>query len=396
MKSFQIIYACLAFFWLLLGAASGERVFFVLFFLQIFLVLAALAINIWAALTFTFTQELSAEQTIRGQPVHLKLDIHNEKPFPFPLMRIQMAVPDPLEKNELKFNLAADAQLSFDLELNCPHRGSYVVGMTVIDFIDLYGIFRMPFDMRLLPYYREKRLLVFPRVIPLPGLSLKVSGQAAVSSLPGAVDDQLEPFATVRDYRPGDAAKLIHWKASLRQRHLLTRQFDASGEPQILLLLDRQTPGGQASMNLQTVDAGCEAAASLTRTLLIRGWPVKIISMGEARDVQTGSSLKDFQRLHRWLAQVDFNGQTPFHQFLSAEMARPHESRAILFITHEASAALLSVLRGIQRQRMPIYALFTGPAATDASFAAQIRMIGITAWIYQAGDDLSDVMRTGL
>lgn len=393
MKTWQVIYASLAVIWFFAGAASGDRVFFVLFFLQIFLLLAAWIITIWAALTFSYTQELSSEQTSRGQPVHLNLNIHNEKPFPFPMMRIQIAGPDPLDKQELNFNLAADTRRSFDLELNCPHRGAYKVGMTVIDFIDIFGLFRMPFDMRRLPYYREKHLLVLPRVTPLPGLSMRSAGQSAAASRLGAVDDQQEPFAAVRDYRPGDAAKLIHWKASLRQRQLLTRQFDASGETQILLLLDRQTIDGMTGTALQTVDASCEAAASLTRTLLIRGWPVRIISVGDGYDQQQGSSLRDFRRLHHWLAQVSFNGSLPFHQLLASEMARQHNSRAILAITHESSAALLAVLAAAPRHRTPLYVLFTGSAASDLSFAAQVRRIGLPAWFYQAGDDLADIMR---
>lgn len=392
MKSRQIFYICLALFWLLAGAGSGERVFFVLFFIQVTLILAALVINIWAALTFAYTQDLSAEQTVRGQPVQLKLNIVNEKPFPFPLMRIQIAGADPQVKQELNFNLPADASLSFDLELNCPHRGEYKIGMTVIDFIDIFGLFRMPFDMRRLPYYREKRLLVLPRVTPLPGISLKAGLQAASSRL-GAVDDQQEPFATVRDYRPGDAAKLIHWKASLRQRHLLTRQFDTSGDPQILLLLDRKVSDSPSSLNLQTIDSSCEAAASLIRTLLMRGWPVRIISVGDALDEQQGSSLRDFHRLHHWLAQVSFNGKLPFHQLLASEMTKSQNSQTILAITHEASAELLAVLAAAPHHRTQVGCLFTGPAANDPAFAAQVRLIGSTVWFYQAGDDLADVMR---
>jgi len=394
MKAWPVIYLLLAAFWLLAGTASGERIFFVLFLVQLLILLAALAINIWAALTFTFTQEISADQTVRGQPVQLKLNIYNEKPFPFPLMRIKIASPDIAENKDLSFNLAADARLAFDLELGCPHRGSFVVGMTVIDFVDLFGLFRMPFDMRLLPYYREKRLLVYPRVTPLPGLAVSLTGQINRPGRTGPVDDQNEPFAAVRDYRPGDAAKLIHWKASLRQQRLMTRQFDAASEPQILMLLDRQRPAGKAEQAMQTIDASCESAVSLARTLLTRGWPVRIVSVGDQPDVQTCSSLSEFHRLHRWLAQVEFNGTMPFHQLLSAELTRSHNNQIILAITHEASAELLNVLANAQRRRALLSVLMTGPVAAEPTFAEQVRKIGLPAWFFCAGDDLADVMRS--
>ena len=366
MKSRQLIYGCLALVWLLAGTASGERVFFVLLAVQLFLLLAGLAANIWAALTFAYTQELSAETTTRGQPVHLLLNIHNEKPVPFPLMRIQTALPDPAARRELNFNLAAGSRLFFDLELECPHRGDFIVGMTVIDFIDLFGLLRLPFDMRLLPYYREKRLLVYPRLIELPGLHLSAIGQPAPSARQKSVDDLMEPFAGVRDYRPGDPGKLIHWKASLRQRKLQTRLFDQSGEPHILLLLDLQPPAGNPEEVLQTIDTCCEAAAALIHTLLGRGWPLRLVCSGDSRREQTGRSLRDFERLHRWLAQVTFSGKIPFHQLLAGELTGHYAGGAILAITHAASPEILSVLASSQRGQAQVYSLFTGPAANDA------------------------------
>jgi uncharacterized protein (DUF58 family) len=392
MKIWRAIFFGLMVFWFLAGAASGIRIFYVMLLLQILLVMAAAGISIWAALTFAYLQELSVASTLRGQPVSLLLDIHNEKPIPFPLMRIRLATPDPLEKRDLNFNLGANSELAFDLPLECPHRGEYLIGMTIIDFIDIFGIVRLPFDMRLLPYYRQKKLLVYPQLNDLRGLTLANLSSQSFSRRQFATDDLQEPFSTIRDYRRGDPRKLIHWKASLRQQKLLTRQFDQSNEPHILLLLDLSKPAGPAMFTLQTIDACCEAAAAMIHDLLRQDWPLRIVSFSEKREVRVGNGLRDFQHLYQWLAQVPFAGDSPFHLRLSGELAQSSGCKAILAITHNPDPAILPVLLTAHRSQIPIFMLFTGLAAEDAALVAQVRQAGLKAWFYHAGDDLATVL----
>lgn len=392
MKKWQVFFYGLMLFWLLAGAYSGIRPFFVLFLLQAILVLCAIGVNIWAVMTFAYTQELSTGRVVRGQQVRLTLRIHNEKPFPFPLMRIKIAEPAPPGVRELNFNLAAGSQADFDLDLECPHRGDFVVGMTVIDFIDLFGVVRIPFDMRLLPYYREKRLLVYPRLIDLPGLNLPLPGLPSAARSTGASEDTSEPYASLRDYRPGDSIRLVHWPASLRQQKLLTRQFDPAGEPKILLLLDLSEPSGDSEAVQAAVDTCCEVAASAARQLIGRGWELRV-SGGRDHFVHRVAGSNDFERYHRELAKVKFTGSLPFHSLLAEELAHIQGKSAILAIAHEPTAGLLAVLSGAARGRTPIYLVFTGSAAADQSFAAQVRLTGLTAWFCQSGDELAEVMR---
>lgn len=172
MKRWRAVYYSLAGFWLLAALTSGQRIFFLLFAIQFFLALFALLMNLWAALSFTYLQELSQEKSLHGQPIRLRLDIHNEQILPYPMMKIRLATPVWQQQRELNFNLPARSHLSFDLTMQCPYRGQYDIGMTVIDFVDIFGLIRLPFDMRLLPYYRMKQLLVYPRLEEIEALPL--------------------------------------------------------------------------------------------------------------------------------------------------------------------------------------------------------------------------------
>ena len=392
MKLWRATFVALMIVWLLAGLISGLRVFFVLTFLHLLLLACAVTVNLWAAFTFAFTQELGDERTVRGRPIELRLDIHNEKPFPFPLMKVHLNTADPLNQQTLDFNLGANAHLSFNLTLDCPHRGEYPIGMTIIDFVDLFGLVRLPFDMRLLPYYREKRLVVYPRLIDLNSPALLTFGNKTPDSRRFATDNPQDPFSTVRKYRPGDPRKLIHWKISLRQQSLQTRQFDHLSEPHVLVLLDLRHPAGTAREALSAIDACCEAAAAVVRSILGHGWPVRVISIGETKNVLAVDSIRDFDRIHSWLARVNFSGQQPFYKLLNDELMTAFDVRAVLAITHDASPELFPSLLSAQRSQIPIQFFFTGQAAQDQVFVSKTRQIGVPVRFFRNGDELANVM----
>jgi uncharacterized protein (DUF58 family) len=400
MKKTRAVFYILAALFCLVSLATGSRIFYVLLFSQLFLLLAALLMDLWAAFSFTYLQDLSAGSTLRGRPVYLKLEIHNEKPVPYPLMRIRLATPNPQDKRVLDFNLAAKSMRVFDLSLECPHRGEYQVGMTLIDFIDVFGLMRLPFDMRLLPYYRMRNILVYPRLAILDSLGLPAIESKSFSRQIQATENQDEPFSMTRDYRRGDSRKLIHWKASLRQQKLQTRTFDLSTEPNIVLILDLGRPALPAEGALEAIDVCCECAAALTNYILRRNWLLEIVSLGKERGVQTAHSMKEFEKVYSWLAKVPFDGELPLADELRAEFAAERSGRqairAVILITARFDPSVPAVLIGRSYGQAPVYTLFAGPSAQQAgesALAAQISHAGLQAWFIHNGDDLAETLR---
>lgn len=392
MKHWRLIYYCLAALWLLLGLGSGNRVFFVLFFAQVILSLLAVSMNIWAAVSFTYIQSLSSEKTLHGRPVHLKLNIHNEKFLPYPMMKIRLATPGYREQRELNFNLPAQSKLDFDLLLECPYRGEYQVGMTIIDFIDIFGIVRLPFDMRMLPYYRMKNLLVYPQLNQLDSLPLPTLDSKAFSRFRFATEDQNEPFSTVRKYQRGDQRKHIHWKASIKAQTLMTRQYEEAAEPRILLILDLNHPVWSGESAWQAEDAFCEGAAALIHYLLRQDWLLHVKSIGSQSDESFGHGLADFQRYYHWLAQVPFSGEGVFADQLDRILSQHRDVKAILVITTQIDPSVYKTLSRHHRNSRPILTLFAGPARADNNEAALRNLLeqsGMPAWFMHYGERLN-------
>ena len=393
MKHWRLAYYLLAIGWLLAGLGSGSRVFFVLFFAQMFLALLSLAMNVWAALSFTYVQTLDVERTLHGRPVHLSLKVHNEKIIPYPMMHIRLQTPAYEEKRSLQFNLTGNSDVSFDLTLECPYRGEYEVGMTIIDFIDIFGIVRLPFDMRLLPYYRMKNLLVFPLLDELDSLPLPTLDSKAFSRHRFATEDQHEPFSTIRKYRRGDPRKRIHWKASLKQQELMTRQFEEAAEPHMLLVLDLNRPPWPGELAVQAEDALCECATALIHYLLRQDWIVNIHSLGKKEIKDTGKNLADFQKFYHWLAQVKFDGRGDFLTSLEKILDQNKQIKAAMVITTRIDQRILEVLHRQHHPGRPVFTLFAGPArpaAGEALLRQQMQQSNLPAWFMHYGERLSN------
>jgi uncharacterized protein (DUF58 family) len=76
------------------------------------------------------------------------------------------------------------------------------------------------------------RVIVYPRPDPMAGTPPAQSRSATEEGIPVAGDEE---FNMLRSYRPGDAPKLIAWKALAREQGLLSKEFNAMASSELWL-----------------------------------------------------------------------------------------------------------------------------------------------------------------
>lgn len=284
---------------LLYALYSGSRFCWLLFLVQLLVLVAALGINLWTAYSFSYVQQLSDEQGEKGQTVELHIGIYNDKPFPFTHMRVTVQTPDPAERQTLPIDLAPKTSCAYDLQLSLPMRGEYLVGMTRLELQDVFGLLPMSFDLRLLPYYRQRPLLVLPRVdaLTLSGGRTGTAEHGLNSNLIGQ-----EEYSYLRGWIPGDRLSRVHWSASAKTGTLFTRQYEDPAGGSCLIFLDCQTLGDAEADRLT------ECAATLLCAHLRQGDFVDLrAGSPQARPVQRAFALGDSTAMRQWLASLKFN-----------------------------------------------------------------------------------------
>lgn len=136
-----------------------------------------------------------------------------------------------------------------------------------------------PFDLftarRHIPVELPQPLYVAPEPIPmqLPDRLLGGSGgdgMSAGGSGPG------ETVRSLREYTPGDAMRMVHWKASARRDQLLIKELEPPQRPHLAIAVDVSGADGEQA-------AG--RAAGLIRTARRQGHPVTLLTVEAAGQI---------------------------------------------------------------------------------------------------------------
>ncbi|MGM9643293.1 MAG: DUF58 domain-containing protein [Eubacteriales bacterium] len=100
-------------------------------------------------------------------------------------------------------------------------RGTYEIGVSTIYVYDFLRIFRIR-----IPMETYSTVYVLPRKLTLnTGNALSVSDSAMRTVKAPYVYDKLEVF-DIRDYRPGDSLKSIHWKLSSKSEEFIVNDYN--------------------------------------------------------------------------------------------------------------------------------------------------------------------------
>ncbi len=123
----------------------------------------------------------------------------------------------------------------------------------------------------------EDKLLVFPRLGVLNrrllnSLFARIQYSDLVSS---AFMSGEEEFASLREYRPGDPPRRIHWKMSARlQDKLLVREYEDAKVRDAVLLLDTFLPNPNDPRRRMRLERAITFAGTLAETLLAENYRV--------------------------------------------------------------------------------------------------------------------------
>ncbi len=301
MKAYRIFYYGLMGIVFLIGLYTGSRLCFLLVLIQLFTLLAAFGLNAWTLLSFAYVQELDRKESEKGQTVRLHLAITNDKPFPFTHMQVHVQAADPADDRDLRIELPPREQAVFDLPMVLPYRGEYALGMTRVDIQDIFGLLPMHLDMRRLPYYRQRTLLVLPRLVDagLPAGRLRADRTGTGQSPAGGQEE----LSHLRAFVPGDPLSRVHWKASVKTRTLLTRQLEDPTGGSCLVFLDTRPV---AEDPVAGPDRLIECALALTAAHLQRRGRVRVASCAPGAQPEPLADTGPLLALRRWLALLPF------------------------------------------------------------------------------------------
>lgn len=172
-------------------------------------------------------------------------------------------------------------------------------------------------------YPAHDELLIYPRLGRLrSGWQRDLLHASELVTIPqsrsGLYDDE---FHRLREYRPGDNPRAIHWRSSARRNELIMREYHQSREHNLIVVLDLWAPANPAAADVERV----EWALSLVGTLCLehrrasRESSIRLLASGRSRQTWEGqTSAASLEDLFDVLAILE-SGSNAFPETLAHE-----------------------------------------------------------------------------
>jgi uncharacterized protein (DUF58 family) len=207
-----------------------------------------------------------------GDPVRVGLTIRNASTRPTPLLAVGDDLPafEPVKVGVDR--LDAGNSSTAELVLTASKRGRFTGGKVTIESGAPFGLIRS-----LRRFEVASEMLVVPdwvdlRSFPLVQPSTSPSDVSHERPRAGAGDE----FMGVREFRPGDPLRAVHWRSTARAGNLIVREFEQETSSRSALVLAGGDVGdGQDSAFERLVSA----AASIGLFAITTGHPIHLVTM---------------------------------------------------------------------------------------------------------------------
>ncbi len=235
------------------------------------------------------------ERIFEGEAFDLSLTVENRKALPVLWIGITEFVPEGLvlretggeERPHLNGTnivyvtyLGPYQRITMHHRLVAARRGRYRFGPTQLRSGDLFG-FYVRYRTMDVP---QPVLIVYPKIVPLPDLHLPSAQPLGDATDPRwGVDDKLRPRG-LREYRPGEPARHIDWKATARRGEPFVRLFDRTVTQSVVLIVECDTRRAALSgVRGHFLERTVVASASVAYACAKRGFQIGLIANGVPR-----------------------------------------------------------------------------------------------------------------
>ena len=243
---------------------------------------------------------------------------------------------DPLKPGEKR-------ELTFQVGLK--RRGYYQIRGVRQETWFPFGLWR---DLYL--HKQPHTLLVYPRFSPLVSLDMPVGrryqpGGVALSS---HIGDSTE-FLGVRDFRPGDSIRNIHWKSWGRVGQPVVKEFPEEFFCKIALVLDTFLPPGSGETYREDFEAILSTAASIADHLSHTEYIVDLFAAGpDLYTLEAGRNLAHLDNVLDVLACLEPSFEEPFERVAPVLTEHLSTITTVVFIMLDWDQARERMVRVVQ------------------------------------------------
>ena len=243
--------------------------------------------------------------------------------------------------------LASGESATASIELTPLRRGVLRLDAVLLSRTDPFGLLRS-----LIRLPAPDRLVVLPRRYPVP--ALRMPGNPHPQPLGDTRDNrpgESDEFLGLRDYRPGDPLRRIHWRGWARTGHAITREYENERFTRHALVLDTFTDPDNGAVFEEAVSV----AASFAAQDRPDGSLLDLVFVGDrAYRVAGGRGEGGGGRLLEVLAAVGPTHGRPVETLFQKVLEHLSELSGVVCVLVEWDAPRREFVRRLVRERLPL------------------------------------------
>jgi len=329
----------------------------------------------WSLARVDYERELSHPRAFPDDEVELAIRIANRKPLPLARLDVRDYIPAGLDVVGHDLQLDNDGRqllhrstslrwyeaLTWRYRVRCLARGAYRFGPAQIESGDPFGFYRSSRDIT-----RRTSLVVYPRLLPLDELGLPPHHPLGDLRARQLIRDPLRTIG-VRDYRPDDPLKDIHWSATARTGTLQTRIYEPTTAREVAIFLDLDSfERYWEGIDEEQVERLISAAATVARAGLDDGYAVGLYANGAPAEheqlprLPPGRSPAQLEQIMETLARLTPISITPMARLLRVAGGDLPWGATLLLISAIKPEATSAALRRLRERGRDIAWLYLG------------------------------------
>ena len=320
----------------------------------------------------TYRRKLHYNRGFPGEKTSLQVEVENRKLLPLSWLRTQdpwaravgpedeevMApshIPDRgFLTNVFSLRWFERARRTYSLQFR--KRGIYPVGPVRLDSGDLFGFYEQHKESGPVEY-----LTVFPSLLPMPKTDLPAEDPFGDRrSRRRLFEDPSRPMG-VREYRPEDSFRRVHWPATARTGQLQVKVFQpTSGQVMVVCLNVSTFARHWEGVYPELLEHLVQRAATLVDQGIQEGYKVGLIANGclahadQPFRIPPGRSTRQMATLLEALAGVTPVVTAPFERFILREAPRVPFGATLLLLTAVTTPELAQAILQLKRHERRI------------------------------------------
>jgi uncharacterized protein (DUF58 family) len=336
---------------------------------------AAFLAKAWSRLSFigvTAKRSLSETRVFPGDKVNLTFYVSNRKPLPLPWIQVDDRLPEGLanfpsgsgkEAGLIRRRTALlwYRSVRWSSQVACPNRGFYPLGPLQVTSGDIFGLYS-----RSLSWNTRDHIIVYPRVFPVQGVPIPPVCPMGNSRTEKRIFQDPTRTIGVREYRPGDSLRNIHWKASARSQGLQVKVLEPTALFKVAFFLGVDTFYEKGILKADSFELGIETVASIACDVMNHGGPAglfvntRLADTGQGVSIPPSGDRRQPGNILEALAKTTPSSSEAFPLFLEKERPYLHAGTTVVLAISTLSDDFCQAVLSLRESGHPLLLILIG------------------------------------